>query len=76
MKEILLDERNAFDRKRNGSLFDRGSADAYYRRTFEPHWYPEGTYNGEKITNLTSEEIEEYRKGFQYQESTGVFKEY
>lgn len=76
MKEILLDERNAFDRKRNGSLFDRGSADAYYHRAFEPHWYPEGTYNGEKITNLTSEEIEEYRAGFKYQESTGVFKEY
>jgi hypothetical protein len=46
-----------FDRNNHGSLFDRGSADAYYRRAFEPHWYPEGTYNGEKITNLTSEEI-------------------
>jgi hypothetical protein len=65
-----------FDRNNHGSLFDRGGADAYYRRAFEPHWYPEGTYNGEKITNLTSEEIEEYRKGFQYQESTGVFNEY
>ena len=65
-----------FNREKNGSLFDRGSADAYYHRAFEPHWYPGGTYNGEKITNLTSEEIEEYRKGFQYQESTGVFKEY
>ena len=65
-----------FDRKRHGGLFDRGSADAYYRRPFSPHWYPEGTGRGECIENLTSEEIEEYRKGFQYQESTGVFKEY
>lgn len=63
-----------FDRKRNGSLFDRGSCDSYYRREFAPHWYPEGTYNGERVVNLTSEETEEYRKGFQYQESTGVFK--
>jgi hypothetical protein len=65
-----------FDRKRNGALFDRGSADAYYRRAFAPHWYPEGTYRGPRVENLTSEEIEEYRKGFQYQESTGDFKEY
>jgi len=65
-----------FDRKRHGALFDRGSADAYYRRAFAPHWYPEGTYRGPRVENLTSEEIEEYRKGFQYQESTGDFKEY
>ena len=65
-----------FDRKRHGGLFDRGEADAYYRRAFSPHWYPEGTYRGDAVTNLTSEEIEEYRKGFQYQESTGDFKEY
>jgi hypothetical protein len=63
-----------FDRKRHGGLFDRGSADAYYRRAFFPHWYPQGTYRGEPVINLTSEEIEEYRKGFQYQESTGEFK--
>lgn len=65
-----------FDRNRHGSLFERGSADAYYRRAYDPHWYPEGTYNGARIVNLTSEEIEEYRKGFQYQVSTGVFKRY
>jgi hypothetical protein len=63
-----------FDRKRHGGLFDRGSADAYYRRAFSPHWYPQGTYHGDAVINLTSEEIEEYRKGFQYQESTGEFK--
>jgi hypothetical protein len=63
-----------FDRKRHGGLFDRGSADAYYRRAFSPHWYPQGTGHGDAIIDLTSEEIEEYRKGFQYQESTGEFK--
>lgn len=73
MKESTLPQ---FDRKRNGSLFQRGSCDAYYRREFAPHWYPEGTYKGERVVNLTSEETQEYRKGFQYQESTGVFKEY
>ena len=65
-----------FDRERNGSLFDRGRADAFYQRAYAPHWYPAGTYQGPRVENLTSEEIEEYRKGFQYQVSTGVFKGY
>ena len=27
----------------HGSPKDRGSADRYYGRPFEPHWYPQGT---------------------------------
>jgi hypothetical protein len=74
--KIELDNLPQFNRKKNGSLYDRGKADAYYRRDFEPHWYPEGTYNGERIVNLAAEEINEYNKGYRYQESTGIFKEY
>jgi hypothetical protein len=31
-----------------------------------PHWYPEGTYHGKKITinELTLEEIDEYNLGY------------
>jgi hypothetical protein len=65
-----------FDRKRHGGLFDRGSADAYYRRASSPHWYPQGTGRGECIVNLTSDEIAEYRKGFEEQEASEDFKEY
>ena len=32
----------------HGSPFDRGGADSYYRRGFDPHWYPGGTYQGER----------------------------
>ena len=53
-----------FDRNRHGSLYDRGSADSYYRRPRNPHWYPEGTYHGEKITYLTESEIKEYNLGY------------
>lgn len=53
-----------FDRNRHGSLYDRGEADAYYHRGHHPHWYPEGTYNGARIENLTPEEIEEYMEGY------------
>lgn len=53
-----------FDRNRHGSLYDRGSADSYYRRPKNPHWYPEGTGHGTKVTDLTEEEIIEYNLGF------------
>ena len=55
-----------FDRNRHGGLYDRGSADSYYRRPKDPHWYPEGTYHGKKITitELTLEEIDEYNLGY------------
>jgi hypothetical protein len=53
-----------FDRSRHGGLYDRGSADSYYRRAKNPHWYPEGTGHGKKVTDLTEEEIKEYMLGY------------
>ena len=53
-----------FDRNRHGSLYDRGSADSYYGRSKNPHWYPEGTGRGERITDLTEEELIEYNLGY------------
>lgn len=60
-----------FDRKLHGGLFDRGSADSYYSRPPEPHWYPEGSYHGEKITDLNAAEIEEYLAGYDHNEQYG-----
>ena len=50
----------------NGSPQDRGSADAYYGRRYDPHWYPDGTYKGKRITKeeMTEEEIDAYNYGF------------
>jgi hypothetical protein len=62
-----------FDRNRHGSLYDRGSADSYYRRKKDPHWWPEGTGRGTKVTELTEEELKEYNLG--YDENTD-FKEW
>jgi hypothetical protein len=53
-----------FDRSRHGGLYDRGSADSYYRRPKNPHWYPEGTGIEPIITDLTEEEIKEYMLGY------------
>ena len=55
----------------HGNAFDRGSADSYYGRPRDPHYYPEGTYNGERVTDLTSEELEAYHAGYDYNEQHG-----
>jgi len=60
-----------FDRKQHGGLFDRGSADSYYSRPPQPHWYPEGSYNGEAVEDLTEAEIQEYLAGYEYNEQFG-----
>lgn len=65
-----------FDRKRHGGLYDRGSADSYYGRAFSPHWYPLGTCNGPKITELTPEERREYAAGYNDNEASGDKKEW
>jgi len=65
-----------FDRENHGGLFDRGSADSYYGRPRDPHWYPAGSYNGDKITELTEAELQEYHAGYEHNEQFGGKKGY
>jgi hypothetical protein len=73
-KEALA-ELEEFD-KTHGYPFDRGSADSYYHRPRNPHYYPEGTYKGDKITNLTEAEINAYNAGYDYNEEYGDKKDW
>ena len=54
----------------HGSPQDRGSADRYYQRSFDPHYWPHGTYKGERVEkdNMTVGEIEAYRYGWDNEE--------
>ena len=60
----------------HGSLYDRGSADSYYRRPATPHYYPNGTGHGDPITDLTESQIREYMRGYFDQEKDGDHKDY
>ena len=55
---------------KHGSPMDRGSADRYYGRSFNPHWYPDGTGKGQRIAlqDMTAEEIVAYTKGYNEEE--------
>ena len=59
-----------YDRK-HGSLYDRGAADSYYGRPRDPHWYPNGTYRGERIPAVDEIDIREYNEGYDYNERYG-----
>jgi hypothetical protein len=52
--------------KRHGGPYDRGSADAYYGRACEPHYYTGDTYQSTKIekAEMTEEEIAAYMAGY------------
>ena len=62
----------------DGSPFDRGSADSYYQRGQFPHYWPEGTGNGEQVKekDMTPAEIEAYMAGFEFNESMQNFKQW
>ena len=55
---------------RHGSPQDRGGADAYYGRGFEPHYYTGHTYQSDRVgaEDMTPAQIEEYRYGYENEE--------
>ena len=63
---------------RHGSAYDRGGADSYYRRPYQPHYFIGGTYSSEKVPEalMTAEEIEAYKMGWDENEEAGNFKDW
>lgn len=60
----------------HGKPYDRGSADAYYGRPVDPHYYIGGSVTGLKVTKLTKEEEDAYRAGYAWQTMSGEKKEW
>jgi len=54
----------------HGSPQDRCSADRYYGRPFDPHYWPAGTNKGIKISAefMSDEQIAEYKFGYDNEE--------
>ncbi len=63
---------------RHGGPFDRGSADSWYSRRRDPHYYVGGTAVSDKVEakDMSAAEISEYMAGYEYNEEFGGKKEY
>ena len=74
---ITLESRNNYD-QRHGGPFDRGSADSWYHRPRSPHFYIGDTGSSERIneTQMTSQEVQAYLAGYQWNEQFGGKKSY
>ena len=64
--------------KRHGGPFDRGTADSYYHREFNPHYYVGETSISPRVelTEMTAEEITAYTAGYEWNEKHGDKKDW
>lgn len=69
---ITRETRENYDQT-HGGPFDRGSADSYYGRERNPHYWPEGTNIGRRrdMAEMTSKEVQAYLAGYQWNEQFG-----
>ena len=63
---------------RHGGPFDRGGADFYYGRGFDPHYFTGGTYTSDRVKrdDMTAAELAAYRAGYEAAELAGDTKDY
>lgn len=63
---------------RHGGPWDRGSADSYYRRGFNPHFFCSATYQSNRVDEgeMSADELEAYRAGYDHNEEIGYYKEW
>lgn len=59
--------------QRHGGPFDRGSADNYYGRSYNPHYYEGDTHRSHRVelADMTAEEITAYTAGYNWNEQYG-----
>jgi hypothetical protein len=64
--------------ERHGGPYDRGSADSYYNREFDPHYFKRDTHTSEMVTlgEMTAEEITAYTAGYNWNEKFGDKKDW
>jgi hypothetical protein len=63
---------------RHGGAFDRGTADSYYGRPRNPHYFEGMTYQSKMIGkgNMTEAELHAYDAGYDYNEEIGNKKDW
>lgn len=59
---------------RHGGPYDRGSADRYYGRGYDPHKYGAATYSSERIALTDPEEIAAYAEGYEQETDRKIWE--
>ena len=74
MTNLSIEDQN----QRSGSPYHRGSADAYYQRGFNPHYYTGAVQKSLRVSrkDMTPAEVAEYREGYDAQVASGEKKDY
>jgi hypothetical protein len=64
--------------QRHGGPFDRGSADSYYHREANPHYFKGDSYNSTRVSEseMTTEELDAYFAGYACNEESGHKKDW
>ena len=64
--------------RRHGGPYDRGSADSYYRRGRQPHYYTGDPGRSPRVgyQDMTADEVEVYNAGYDDNEEAGDYKEW
>ena len=63
---------------RHGGPYDRGSADSYYSRIYNPHYYVRETGSSPRVplASMKPDEIAAYTAGYNLNEQMGYKKEW
>ena len=63
---------------RHGGPYDRGGADSYYQRGYQPHYYTGASMQSECIPEalMTTAEVDAYSAGYKDNEEAGDFKDW
>ncbi len=63
--------------ERHGGPYDRGTADSYYGRGYNPHYFVGDSYNSPRIemAQMSADEIIAYTAGFKDNELANNFKD-
>lgn len=68
---------NDFD-YRHGGPYDRGAADYWYQREYNPHYFKKDTYLSPRVEahEMTAHELKAYAAGWKFAEKNGGQKDY
>lgn len=77
-KGKLYDTNLKSEDSRHGGPFDRGSADSYYHRQPDPHYYSGATYTTTRIekVDMSPDQVDAYYAGYAYNEEHGDKKDW